>query len=234
MTKQNDGRGVLIRASQTSRKATIGDAYRAAKAVQKYAPQVETAIDRVEVERRTPLAESGLSALVRHSRGRVESGIENPLEPTGTTQDTRFNEVNAAWNRLERDISAARHATPPIVTQAFYVSFLTDYNAWSGFRADHASDRFTDSQVMGQIEQYRQTMERWRTAFQGLGGQPTGSPTQAPPPPTSPISDALGDGGIPRVAEAASGIATAVAVVAVAGVLFVAIKEGGAIAKRAT
>lgn len=237
MDKANDaGVGVLVRASRTSRKPTVRDVLRSAQAIATVGPALEANIDRLEVERRTPLHESGHDVLVRRSRGgRTEVGIPNPLAPTGTDQDILLSEIGTAWDRLEREISAAHRATPPTVSQQFYVSFLTDYHAWTAFRADHASDRFSWTVTMRQAEQHRQKLEQWRTTFQALGGHPAGTPTQpVPPGMLEDAAAALGPGGVTRAAEAASSAMTAVAVVAVAAVIAVVVYEGSSIAKRVT
>jgi hypothetical protein len=177
---------------------------------------------------RAPLAESGMDALVRASRGpRVSAEVGNELED-------RLNSLNASWLTLKSDFSGALAAGT--VTAAIHAAFLRDYNAWVVFFDANIGNWIQLHSTFDEIERRRLQLEAWRTVLTSSGGTSTGVPTVAPTPGmVARASEALGGaGGAGRAGDNAARIAGAVAIVTVAGVVGLLIFEGSAIAKRVT
>jgi len=224
MNNSQSGLSALVRASRSKRPAKWSEAYHAAKAGMDYAPLVGETIERKVVEFHTPLSESGADVLIRASR-KVDVGNE---------VDDRITALNPSWTTLKADIASA--AASGTVTRGFQSAFQRDYDAWTQFVAAHSGDWIVTHTTLDQIENYRQTLERWRTSFTSLGGVSTGTPTTGPAPGLiERAGSALGGAtGIQEASRTASTVATSIAVVAVAAVAALIVIEGSSVAKRVT
>ena len=246
MLRRDDGLAVLVRTTREAhRPATLRNMGSMLGAAAGYVPATESLMDRMDWLR-VPLAEAGTEVLIR-AANRVPPGVgvgQSLSDPLTIDNDiTRQLEVvRTSWNRLQREISHAAAATPPLVTREFLVSFLTDYQTFSTFNADHVNDVITPGfssvdlhATLALLERQRLTLERWRAAFTALGGDPAGSATDALPMSRwDETMQSLGPGGIASVAQSTSRATAAVAMVAVAAVLALVVYEGSSIAKRVT
>lgn len=163
----------------------------------------------------------------------VLTGVRSPARASarpgtgavvGNEVEDRLRPLRASWLSLKRDIATAR--TAGTVSEEFQRTFLEDWTSFEAFYNAHIGDWLVTHTTLNEIEQRRQRLESWRTAFTSLGGTST-SPATAPPAPgilsrATEGGGALGAGGtvdrsLNQIALIAGIVVTGVVVANVAG-----------------